>query len=69
LFDVKPGAYVWADWLDPQRDGVPVDVVQKVMGHEQASFTLNRYTHAPDDYEDRVRAAFGVSADFPRTSC
>jgi hypothetical protein len=29
---------------------VPVNVVQRVMGHEQASTTLNRYTHTPDDY-------------------
>lgn len=55
----------YASWL--VTDGVPVNVVQKVMGHEQASFTLNRYTHAPDDYEDRVRAAFSTSADFPLT--
>jgi hypothetical protein len=39
-------------------DGVPVNVVQRVMGHEQASTTLNRYTHTPDDYGQRVRAAF-----------
>ncbi|WP_258400580.1 hypothetical protein ACQPYV_02095 [Micromonospora saelicesensis] len=24
--------------------------MQRVMGHEQASATLNRYTHTPDDY-------------------
>ncbi|MER5608705.1 hypothetical protein AB0F93_04940 [Micromonospora tulbaghiae] len=28
------------------------------MGHEQASTTLNRYTHTPDDYAARVLAAF-----------
>ena len=39
-------------------DGVPVNVVQKVMGHEQASTTLNRYTHTPDDYAARVLDAF-----------
>ena len=39
----------YATWL--VSDGVPVNVVQRVMGHEQASTTLNRYTHAPDDYE------------------
>jgi hypothetical protein len=32
------------------------------MGHQQASTTLNRYTHAPDDYADRVLAAFDDSA-------
>lgn len=53
----------YATWL--VSDGVPVNVVQKVMGHEQASTTLNRYTHAPDDYEARVREAFGASADYP----
>jgi hypothetical protein len=25
------------------------------MGHENASTTLNRYVHAPRDYDDRVR--------------
>jgi hypothetical protein len=46
----------YATWL--VSDGVPVNVVQRVMGHEQASTTLNRYTHAPDDFAARVRAAF-----------
>ncbi len=55
----------YATWL--VSDGVPVNVVQKVMGHEQASTTLNRYTHAPDDYEARVREAFGAAADYPLT--
>lgn len=32
------------------------------MGHEQASTTLNRYTHTPDDYAARVLAAFDGSA-------
>jgi len=34
----------YATWLI--SDGVPVNDVQQVMGHEQASTTLNRYTHA-----------------------
>jgi integrase len=34
----------YASWL--VTDGLPVNVVQRVIGHEQASFTLNRYTHA-----------------------
>jgi integrase len=46
----------YATWL--VTDGVPINLVQRVMGHEQASTTLNRYTHTPDDYADRVRAAF-----------
>jgi Phage integrase family len=50
----------YATWL--VSEGVPVNVVQKVMGHEQASTTLNRYTHTPDDYSARVLAAFDGSA-------
>ena len=37
-------------------------VVQAVMGHEQASTTLNRYTHVPADTHARVRAALNVPA-------
>jgi hypothetical protein len=48
-------------------DGVPVNIVQKVMGHQQPSTTLNRYTHTPDDYENRVVAAFCGPADFSLT--
>jgi hypothetical protein len=45
-------------------------VVQRVMGHEQASTTLNRYTHTPDDYGQRVKAAFDGPAplSLPPTS-
>jgi integrase len=50
----------YATWL--VSAGVPINAVQKVMGHQQASTTLNRYTHAPDDYENRVTAAFGDAA-------
>ncbi|MGC5031607.1 tyrosine-type recombinase/integrase [Micromonospora sp. DT229] len=39
-------------WL--VTDGVPVNVV----GHEKASTTLDRYTHTPEDYADRVRLTF-----------
>jgi hypothetical protein len=39
----------------------------EVMGHQQASTTLNRYTHAPDDYAARVLAAFEDPADFSLT--
>jgi integrase len=41
---------------------VPVNVVQAVMGHEQASTTLNRYTHVPADTHARVRAALNAPA-------
>ncbi|WP_331253131.1 hypothetical protein [Micromonospora echinospora] len=37
---------------------MPINLVQRVMGHEQASTTLDRYTHTPDDYADRVRQTF-----------
>jgi site-specific recombinase XerC len=52
----------YATWL--VSDGVPVNVVQRVMGHEQASTTLNRYTHTPDDFGQRVRATFDGPAPF-----
>ncbi|WP_243706346.1 site-specific integrase, partial [Micromonospora sp. KC721] len=43
-------------WL--VTDGVPVNVVRRVVGHEKASTTLDRYTHTPEDYADRVRLTF-----------
>ncbi|MEU5549157.1 tyrosine-type recombinase/integrase [Micromonospora sp. NPDC047793] len=49
-------------WL--VTDGVPVNVVRRVVGHEKASTTLDRYTHTPEDYADRVRLTF---ADDPLT--
>ncbi|MGH3814567.1 MAG: tyrosine-type recombinase/integrase [Pseudonocardiaceae bacterium] len=52
----------YATWLI--SDGVPVNIVQRVMGHEQASTTLNRYTHTPDGYDQRIRDAFSGSAPF-----
>ncbi|MGC4852191.1 tyrosine-type recombinase/integrase [Micromonospora sp. DT4] len=47
--------------------GVPVNVVQAVMGHEQASTTLNRYTHTPADFHRLIRGAFADPADDPLT--
>jgi integrase len=52
----------YATWLI--SSGVPVNDVQQVMGHEQASTTLNRYTQASNDSERRVR---GALADFSLT--
>jgi len=52
----------YATWLI--SSGVPVNDVQAVMGHEQASTTLNRYTHRSADGERRVR---GALADFSLT--
>nr|WP_243704741.1 tyrosine-type recombinase/integrase [Micromonospora sp. KC723] len=39
-------------------DGVPVNVLRRVAGHEKASTTLDRYTHTPEDHADRVRLTF-----------
>lgn len=52
----------FATWL--VSDGVPVNDVAKVMGHEQASTTPDRYTHASPAYVNRLREVF---ADFPLT--
>ena len=41
----------YATWL--VSDGVPINVVSRLMGHEQISTTLNRYTHDARDYENR----------------
>lgn len=49
----------YATWLI--SNGVPVNDVQRVMGHEQASTTLNRYTHQSGDQGQWVRNAL---ADF-----
>jgi integrase len=46
----------YATWL--VSSGVPVNDVQRVMGHEQASTTLNRYTHGSGDRDARVLGAF-----------
>jgi integrase len=54
--------HCYATWLI--SDSVPVNVVQRLMGHEQPSTTLNRYTHAARDYEDRVRAVLAAPAEF-----
>jgi integrase len=53
----------FATWL--VSDGVPINDVSKVMGHEQTSTTLNRYTHPSPAYVNRVRDVF---ADFPLTA-
>jgi site-specific recombinase XerC len=58
--------HCYATWL--VSGGVPVNVVQVVMGHEQASTTLNRYTHTPADFFASVRAVFSDPADDSLTS-
>ncbi|MGH3941142.1 MAG: tyrosine-type recombinase/integrase [Pseudonocardiaceae bacterium] len=54
----------YATWL--VSDGVPVNIVQTIMGNKQASTTLNGYTHTPDGYDRRVLAAFETSTAFRR---
>jgi integrase len=39
----------YATWLI--SDGVPINGVQRVMGHEQASTTLNMYTDAASEQD------------------
>jgi integrase len=46
----------YATWL--VSDGVPINDVAKVMGHEQTSTTLDRYAHSTKDRDRRVLAAF-----------
>ncbi|WP_446217945.1 tyrosine-type recombinase/integrase [Micromonospora sp. IBHARD004] len=53
--------HAYATWLVP--DGVPVNLVQRIIGHEQASTTLDRYTHTPADYAARILDAFTLPAD------
>ena len=50
----------YATWL--VSENVPINVVQRLMGHEDASTTLSRYVHAPRDYDDRVRGLFDDEA-------
>ncbi len=51
----------YATWL--VSDGVPINVVRRLLGHEQITTTLNRYTHDATDYEDaRVRDVFSALA-------
>ena len=52
----------YAAWL--VSDGVPINDVARVMGHEQISTTLDRYTHAFEAGAEKVRDSF---ADFPLT--
>ncbi|HEX3828144.1 MAG TPA: site-specific integrase [Sporichthyaceae bacterium] len=54
--------HCYATWL--VSDNLPINEVQRVLGHEQASTTLDRYTHATTGHADKVRAVFANSADF-----
>jgi integrase len=55
----------YATWLI--SDGVPINDVQPVMGHEQASTTLNMYTYAASEH-DRYQRVLGSFAAFSRPS-
>ena len=47
----------YTTWL--VSDGVPVNDVQRIMGHEQATTTLNLYTHSSGGgVSERVRKTF-----------
>ncbi|QSB04061.1 tyrosine-type recombinase/integrase [Natronoglycomyces albus] len=46
----------YATWL--VTAGVPVNIAQRLLGHAQASTTLNRYTHVIADDGDDVRNIF-----------
>jgi integrase len=48
----------YATWL--VSDGVPINDVAKVMGHEQTSTTLNRYTHSTSERDRRILASFAA---------
>lgn len=48
--------HCYATWL--VSDGVPVNDVQRVMGHEQATTTLQLYTHHSQGADERVRNTF-----------
>jgi integrase len=54
--------HCYATWL--VSDGVPINEVQRLLGHEQASTTLDRYTHASKGHDERVTAVFEPPADF-----
>ncbi len=56
---VKEGGDPMTDTM--QSAGVPINDVSAVMGHEQTSTTLDRYTHPSQDRDQRVRSVF---ADF-----
>ncbi|MFI6788837.1 tyrosine-type recombinase/integrase [Nonomuraea sp. NPDC050383] len=59
---VPPGSDFVGTWL--VSEGVPVNDVAGLIGREQISTTLNRYTHASRDRNNRARAVF---ADFSLT--
>ncbi|WP_218007009.1 tyrosine-type recombinase/integrase [Microtetraspora fusca] len=57
--------HCYANWL--VSEGVPVNDVAGLIGHEQISTTLNRYTHASRDRNGRARAVFAGFSLNPTT--
>jgi integrase len=55
----------YATWLI--SSGLPVNEVARVLGHEQVTTTLNRYTHSLPDTDARNERTRGVLDDFPLT--
>lgn len=49
----------YATWL--VSDGIPPNIVQRIMGHEDVTTTLSIYTDVPADYVDRVDGVFDDS--------
>jgi integrase len=54
--------HCYATWL--VSDSVPINEVQRLLGHEQASTTLDRYTHPTQGHDAHVRGVFAAPADF-----
>lgn len=50
----------YATWL--VSDGVPINDVARIMGHEQTSTTLNLYTHSTAERDRRVLRSFDAYA-------
>jgi integrase len=51
----------YATWL--VTEGVPPNIVQRIMGHEDVTTTLGIYTDVPADYVDRLDELFGGDVD------
>jgi site-specific recombinase XerD len=47
--------------------GAYIKIVQKLLGHESAALTLDRYGHLFPHYLDAVADAFDAAADVLRT--
>jgi len=50
--------HAYATWL--VSEGLPPNIVQRIMGHEDVTTTLGIYIDVPQDYLDRAADTFGV---------